>query len=138
MCLGSSLEDFNPISWRIGREYNARLVKDIEVGLKDWENLSKSIDPTCWTLAKECVSPPDHESVLSEPESFLSEPESVFSEPEPVESEWSDDQKMCTSWNVFRKNGCQYEFLYPGAVCKFKHQCSICLNPHKALHCPEN
>ena len=59
VCLGSSNEDFNLSSWKIAREYNSRLVNDIEVGLKNWENLNRSIDPTCWAFAKELVSPSD-------------------------------------------------------------------------------
>ena len=65
--LGSSLYDFDNHSWQIGREYNARLINDIEVGLKSWESLGKSIDPTCWTFARECVSCPKQQ-----PENFNS------------------------------------------------------------------
>ena len=61
VCLGSSNEDFNHTSWKIAREYNSRLINDIEVGLKNWDTLSRSIDPTCWAFAKQYVSPSDFE-----------------------------------------------------------------------------
>ena len=45
-CLGSNLADFDGYSWRVGREYNTKIVKDIENGYKTWESLDRNIDPT--------------------------------------------------------------------------------------------
>ena len=57
VCLGSSLQDYDHLSWKIGREYNARFIHDVEIGLKNWETFNPSIDPTCWAFAKQYVSP---------------------------------------------------------------------------------
>ena len=75
-------------------------------------------------FAKECVPLPDSNSSLTH--EIL-----------------DNDIKMCTSWNTFQKNGCQYEFLNPGKYCKFGHYCSLCrangidFMPHKALEFTE-
>ena len=53
--LGSAFNDFNNQTWQMGREYNKRLINDIEFGFKNWESLDKSIDPTCRTFVRECV-----------------------------------------------------------------------------------
>ena len=57
VCLGSKLSDFDSYSWKVGREYDSKVVKDIEMGYKTWSSLDHSIDPTAWTYAKEVVPP---------------------------------------------------------------------------------
>ena len=55
------------------------------------------------------------------------------------DSDDNSDVRRCSSWNTFRKDGCQYEFLNPGKKCVFLHCCSICeyngfgIQPHKSL-----
>ena len=39
VCLSSSLDDFDSPEWQVGREYDRRLISDIEVGLKSWDTL---------------------------------------------------------------------------------------------------
>ena len=167
VCLGSSNADYNSLSWRIAREYNSRIVNDIEVGLKNWENLNRSIDPICWAFAKTIVSPSDFvplsdaqhsDSVsicadFSEPNDFPDQSEyfplkdhndsvslNEYYEPNEVEG-YIAGQKICTSWNVFYRNGCQFEYLNPGKSCQYIHHCSICqanginFSPHKAWQC---
>ena len=34
VCLGSSIDDYDHLSWRIAREYVSRFINDIEIGLK--------------------------------------------------------------------------------------------------------
>ena len=92
-------------------------MNDIEVGLKNWESLDKSIDQTCWSYARECVCP------TYESENFNCPSD--------------NDLKLCTSWNRFRKSGCQFEYLNPGKVCKYIHECSICSMPHKSWQCSD-
>ena len=76
------------------------------------------------------VPPQDHTDSVSSPE---------FNEADG----YIDGHKICTSWNVFNKSGCQYEFLNPGRSCRFIHHCSICqangvnFMPHKAWQCPD-
>ena len=142
VCLGSSLDDYDHESWKIGREYNSRYINDIEIGLKNWINFSPSIDPTCWHYAKELVSPfageyvspTDAEGSVSSLDQYLS-----FNSDEG----FIDGHKICTSWNLFHKQGCQYEYLNPGKICQYIHHCSICqancINymPHKAWQCSD-
>ena len=52
VCLGSSLSDFDSYSWKVAREYNSQIIKDIETGYKTWGNLNRCIDPTNWAYAK--------------------------------------------------------------------------------------
>ena len=44
-CLGSSLADFDHYSWRVAKEYDSRIVKDIEMGYKSWTSLDRNFDP---------------------------------------------------------------------------------------------
>ena len=111
----SEIEDDE--NWSISKSYHDRVLNDIETGVKSWESLSPSIDSTCWQYAKE-----------------------YFSNSHPAHVEKSS-YKKCTSWNHFRKDGCQYEFLNPGKTCKFIHCCSTCEAlglgnlPHKTFEC---
>ena len=97
-----------------GREYDRRLISDIEVGLKSWDTLKNCIDPTCWHFAKEIVS-------------------QTFPGPQ-ISKSPNKGPKLCTTWNKFRKQGCQYEHN-SGLKCNFLHQCSLCSGDHKALYC---
>ena len=125
-CLGSSPDEYQNSNWCISLAYDKRLISDIEAGIKDWNSLNRSIDPTCWSYAKE---------FSCSPEQRLAGPDHHFSE-FPV--------KTCTSWNTFMKQGCQYEFLNPGRSCKYLHFCSTCKEngfgelPHKAWECLES
>ena len=125
--LNSHLSDFDSPSWREARCYSERVLHDIETDYKDWLTLDRSIDPTCWTMARQSRETSDYSSPdLSE--NYIAETEI----------------KKCTSWDLFRKEGCQYEYLNPGRKCKFVHSCVICEAngvpdmPHKAWQCPDN
>ena len=93
------------------------MISDIETGVKSWSNLNPCIDPTCWQMAQKIAA---NDKILP------NEPNHV---------------KSCTSWNNFKKDGCQYEFLNPGKSCKYSHFCSTCDSlglgnlPHKAWEC---
>ena len=81
-CLSSSLSDFNSPEWQISREYDRRLISDLEVGLKSWDTLKNCIDPTCWSYAKEVVQ---------------------NIQPNSKSSSRSPDRghKLCITWNKF-------------------------------------
>ena len=57
-CLGSGIRDFDTHSWRIAREYDSKILEDVEQGYKHWLTLNKCIDPTAWTTARELVPVP--------------------------------------------------------------------------------
>ena len=121
-CLGSGLSDFDSHSWRVAREYDFKIIKDIEQGFKTWEKLDKCIDPTAWTYARELV------------------PKSK-AEPNQNKNQQNSNQKLCTTYNSFRKEGCSYEHNNPGEKCVYLHFCSNCRQKgfpnrrHKAINC---
>ena len=123
--LGSGLNDYDSPAWRVSRDYNEKIVKDVEFGIKSFEFLSKSIDPMAWTLAKELQKPSK-------------------SNPQNGKSNVSNNgtQKMCTTWNSFRNEGCQWEHSHPGESCVYQHICSFCKGKglsrkHKFWQCLE-
>ena len=89
----SLLSDFDSHEWCVGREYDRKIVADIEFGLKNWENLNNCIDPSGWAYAKQMV--PEKDSYLTNCENS------------------EGDQKICTTYNKFRKQGCHFEFKIP-------------------------
>ena len=55
----------------------------------------------------------------------------------------NNQQKMCTTWNNCRQDGCQYEVNNPGQNCIFLHLCSRCRSKgnyrkHKLWQCTES
>ena len=51
-----------------------------------------------------------------------------------------NQQRMCTTWNSFKQEGCHYEFNNPGSSCVFSHYCSHCKSKghnrkHKLWQC---
>ena len=134
VCLGSDISSFTHSSFTEGLNYESRVLDDIETGVKDWSTISRSIDSTCWTYAK-----------LLSKNRFYSD-NSLSDSDTYTDSDYScldTGRKKCSSWNLFRKNGCQYEYLNPGKNCKFVHSCSTCEAngvfgmPHKALECED-
>ena len=124
-CLGSNLSDYDGYGWRVGREYDNRVIRDIEQGLKDWGSLAKSIDPTAWTFAREMVP-------KSKPNN----------QPPKGNSGGNNGQKACTTYNTFRNPGCHYEHTNPGEKCIYLHFCSHCRSKgfnrrHKVWQCNE-
>ena len=126
-CLESGLSDFDSFSWRVSREYNFKILKDIELGYKNWKFLDKCIDSTAWTYAQKMVQPKK--------------------QPNPTQNSrgggQNANQKLCTTYNTFRKEGCYFEHNNPGESCVFLHHCSNCRQrgfpgrKHKAIDCRE-
>ena len=109
-CLGSTLDDFDLYSWRIARNYDAKIIKDIEMGYKSWSTLERCIDPAAWSYSKE-LNP--------KPQKSTQGPKNATQNP-------NQSQKMCTTWNTFKKDGCSYEHSNPGESCIYLHACSTC------------
>ena len=126
-CLGSNLTDFDGYGWKVGREYDNKIVRDIEQGFKTWQNLDRSIDPTAWTYAKE-VAPPKPK------------PQTAPKTDQTSQNKGSGSGKNCTTWNTFKQPGCAYEHNNPGESCIYQHNCSKCraknlVKKHKAWQC---
>ena len=123
-CLGSSLSDFDSYSWKIAKEYDLKILKDIEQGYKTWETLDKCIDPTAWTYARQLVPKSKNEQNKNN-------------------KNQGSSQKVCTTWNTFWSQECSYEFNNPGDKCVYLHVCSTCRQKgfpnrqHKSIHCRE-
>ena len=54
-CMSSPLSSFSDVSWQVAREYDARVVSDIESGVKSWDNLANGLEPDSIYMAKETV-----------------------------------------------------------------------------------
>ena len=54
-CLSSKLDSFTETSWLVAREYDTRVISEIESGSKSWESLSIGIEPDSIYCAKETV-----------------------------------------------------------------------------------
>ena len=54
-CLSSNLTAFMDSAWQVAREYDSRVIADIESGAKTWENLSNGLETDSIYCAKETV-----------------------------------------------------------------------------------
>ena len=54
-CLSGKLDSFTETSWLIAREYDTRVISEIESGAKSWDSLSIGIEPDSIYCAKETV-----------------------------------------------------------------------------------
>ena len=124
VCLESLLAKFGSNSWSMAREYLSKIVKDIELGYKKWETLDPCIDSTAWCYAQKMVGKPNKGNSNQS-------------------SKGQNIQKLCTSYDTFRKEGCSYENSDPGESCIYLHHCSNCRQRgfpgrrHKAINCRE-
>ena len=128
-CLGSNISDLQSYGFSVARDYNEKIVSDIEVNLKSWETLDKNIDAMAWAYSKE-LNPRSKPNLTG-----------------PVKTNTSggsgNSQKLCTTFNTFRKEGCHFEHQNPGETCVYLHNCSRCRSKglqrkHKAWQCPDS
>ena len=127
-CLSSKLESFTEHSWLVAREYDTRVIADIEAGSKTWENLSVGIEPDAIYCAKETV---EIRTKLKKPK-----------DPKDRKLEDKKQKKLCTTYNTHRSSeGCYWEHTNQGQTCVFEHYCSWCKQnrnvseKHKVLNC---
>ena len=132
VCLSSNLTSYCDPSWQIAREYDARVVSDIEAGVKSWETLSGSIQPDSIYCAKETVE------LRNKPKNAkLKDPK------DKIKTEKKDPKTSgCTTYNTHRaSDGCYWEYLNKGQTCVFDHYCAWCklnrnvVEKHKSLSC---
>ena len=127
-CLSGSLNSFSDPSWHIAREYDIRVLSDIESGAKNWATLSNGIEPDSIYCAKETV-----ENRLKAKKS------NVVKE---SKKDAKKERKACTTYNTHRSSeGCYWEHQHKGETCVFDHFCSWCkqnrnaTEKHKAFDC---
>ena len=82
------------------------------------------MDSAAWTFARDLVPPKAKQQ--SQPQNFKGQ---------------NSSQKVCSTFNTFKKDGCAFENSNPGESCIFVHQCSACAKrgfpnrKHKAFNC---
>ena len=128
-CLSSSLNSFSESAWHIAREYDTRVLSDIESGAKSWVTLSNGIEPDSIYCAKETV-----ENRIKA--------KKVTGQNKDTKKDVKKDRKACTTYNTHRSSdGCMWEHQNKGETCVFEHFCSWCkqnrntVEKHKAFNC---
>lgn len=136
-CMSSPLSSFSDPSWQVAREYDSRVIADIESGIKSWETLANGIEPDSIYMAKETVELRNKANAKKN--------KSV----DPSKKTKDDNVKRgdpkkngCTTYNTHRSSeGCFWESQHRGETCVYKHFCSWCkLNreveeKHKVFNC---
>ena len=132
-CLSSNLGSFSDPAWHIAREYDNRVISDIESGAKSWESLSNSIEPDSIYCAKETVDNRNRQNKSKKSNVPSSLPKKDGDKP---------SKKACTTYNLHRSSeGCYFEQQNEGKTCVYAHFCSWCKanrnveEKHKSLTC---
>ena len=128
-CLSSNLSSFTDPAWQIAREYDTRVIADIESGAKSWESLSNGLETDSIYCAKETVEMRNKQ--IKKPK-----------DPKDPKKTKDGKSKPCTTYNSHRSSdGCFWEHQNKGEVCVFEHFCSWCKEnrdvkeKHKAIQC---
>ena len=129
-CMSSPLSSFSDPPWQIAREYDSRVISDIESGIKSWENLANGLEPDAIYIAKETVELRNKSKKVLKPKKEEDKPK-------------TDPKKTgCTTYNTHRSSeGCLWEHRNKGETCVFKHFCTWCKanrdveEKHKSLNC---
>ena len=132
-CLSSNLATFAEPGWLVAREYDSRIISDIESGAKTWEGLSNGLETDAIYVAKEIVE-------LKK----AKKPKVKSDQADPKVEKSKKDPKAngCTTYNTHRASeGCYWEHLHQGEQCAFEHSCSWCklnrnvVEKHKLIQC---
>ena len=131
-CLSSNLTSFTEPAWQVAREYDARVIADIEAGVKTWETLSNGLESDSIYVAKETV---DLKNRSKKPTKDSKDTKKTPKDPK-------DPKKPCTTYNTHRSSeGCYWEHTNKWETCIFDHYCSWCKTnrdvkeKHKAISC---
>ena len=132
-CLSSSLSSFSDGAWLVAREYDNRVISDIEWGAKSWQTLSNGIEPDAIYCAKETVENRNKAAKK------VKDPTKKGGDGNPRK----DPRKNgCTTYNTHRSSdGCYWESQNRGETCVFAHFCSWCKEnrnveeKHKSFNC---
>ena len=131
-CLSSTLTSFCDPSWQIAREYDSRVIADIESGDKSWDTLSNGLETDAIYCAKEVV----------ELKNKAKKPLKIEKKVPEDKAKKDPKKNGCTTYNSHRaSDGCFWEHTNKGESCVFDHFCSWCkanrnvFEKHKALSC---
>ena len=129
-CMSSPLSSFSDPPWQIAREYDSRVISDIESGVKSWSTLSNGLESDAMYVAKETVELRNKNNKPVRPK-------------KEGDRQKSDPKKTgCTTYNTHRSSdGCLWEHRNKGESCVFKHFCTWCKanrdveEKHKSFNC---
>ena len=122
--LHSTSSDFQCQGWAIARDFDHRVMADLDQGEVTW--------PTIATAA--CVTRSYNQAVHCQQV-----------RPPPPRREGGEAQPICASYNTTAATtegpDCRFEASNPGRTCRYRHVCSRCAAmgltaPHKELDCP--
>ena len=129
-CLSSNISSFSDHASQIAREYDTRVISDIESGAKTWSTLSNGLETDAIYCANQIV-----------------ELKNKIKKSGPTERKDKRDKKdgkakACTTFNTHRASeGCFWEHNNKGETCIFEHFCSWCKTnrdvkeKHKLFEC---
>ena len=130
-CLSSNLTSFTDPAWQVAREYDSRVIADIEAGVKNWSTLASGLETDAIYVAKEIV---DLKNKAKKPPK---DPKDAKKPKEPRDPK----NKACSTYNTHRSSeGCYWEHMNKGS-CVFEHFCSWCKTnrdvkeKHKEVSC---
>lgn len=116
-CLSSNLSSFTDNAWQVAREYDTRVVNDIESGAKTWSTLSKGLETDAIYCANQIV---DLKNKAKKPAKDPKDPKNPRGDKD-------RKSKPCTTYNTHRSSeGCYWEHNNKGESCIFEHFCSWC------------
>ena len=131
-CLSSNLNSFTDNAWQVAREYDTRVITDIESGAKTLSTLSKGLETDAIYCANQIVE------LKNKSKKPVKDPK------DPKNSKVDKDRKTkaCTTYNTHRSSeGCFWEHNNKGESCVFEHYCSWCKanrdikEKHKVFDC---
>ena len=130
-CLSSNLSSFTDPAWQVAREYDSRVIADIESGAKTWDKLSGGLETDAIYVAKETV----------ELKNKIKRPKDQKDSKKPKDPK-DPKGNGCTTYNTHRSSdGCYWEHVNKGESCVFEHFCSWCKTnrdskeKHKLINC---
>ena len=133
-CLSSNLTCFTDASWQVAREYDSRVIAEIESGSKTWDTLANGLETDSIYCAKETVQLKNQAKKVKEPK----DPK----DPKKLKDAKDPKKNGCTTYNTHRSTeGCFWEMNNKGESCVFEHFCSWCKanrnvsEKHKSIHC---
>ena len=116
-CLSSNLTSFTDHAWQVAREYDTRVVADIESGAKTWATLSNGLETDAIYCANQIVE------LKNKAKKVPKDPKDLKKDPPKKDAK----SKVCTTYNTHRaSDGCVWEQNNKGESCVFKHYCSWC------------
>ena len=131
-CLSSNLSSFTDTAWQVAREYDSRVIADIESGAKSWESLSTGLETDAIYCAKETV----------ELKNKAKKTPKDLKDPKRPKDPKDAKNKTCSTFNTHRaSDGCYWEHHNKGETCVFEHFCSWCKTnrdvkeKHKVIQC---